>query len=342
MCNSLPLSCDYLSRGSYSKIDPCLSPKSSDARNLHDLLKKISPGLKNNAADVVASLLAYALENSNPKISDTSFPSFGSLLSSGSNISLDSACRKSLLGSSAFLPDCSFAEGKRKRADYVLDNVAQYQEDFSADTAAWDGVNVNCIWSRACSPLSNENVRQNQRVLQLEALNLSKRRKWTQEEDDRLEEGVKLHGIPNWSLIAQHVGTREGKMCAQRWRYYMRPEIKVVKRGKWSKQEDDRLRQIVSTHDHKTERTWELASKSMDFTRNIIQCRARWKNYLDPSLRLEPWTAEEDEHLLYLHADFGNSWKKFSSTSTLVGRSPQRIKRRYAQLTKRKRQRKSA
>merc|ERR1712080_428892 len=106
-----------------------------------------------------------------------------------------------------------------------------------------------------------------------------------------------------------------------------------------SKEEDERLRQIVSAYDRKTERIWELASEAMGFTRNIIQCRARWKNYLDPSLRLGPWTAEEDARLFRLHDEFGNAWKKFAPI--LVGRSPHRIKRRYAQLIRRKRKRKS-
>ena len=153
---------------------------------------------------------------------------------------------------------------------------------------------------------------------------------WSKEEDRKLEEGVKLYGLPNWSLVAKHVKTRNNKMCAQRWRHCLRPEIKVVKKGKWSKEEDERLCQIVSKYDRKTERTWDLASEAMGFTRNSIQCRERWTNYVDPSLRLGPWTAEEDALLLRLHGEFGNAWKKF--TSILTGRSSLHIKRRYTKL----------
>ena len=158
-------------------------------------------------------------------------------------------------------------------------------------------------------------------------------KKWSKDEDDRLEEGVKLYKLPNWKLIAKHVGSRSNKMCAQRWRYSLRPEIKLVTKGKWTKEEDDKLRQILSKHDCKNERTWDIASEAMGFTRNGIQCRERWKNFLDPSLRFGAWTADEDKCLMNLHGKYGKQWKKF--TAVLTGRSAQRIRRRFTSLQKR-------
>ena len=162
----------------------------------------------------------------------------------------------------------------------------------------------------------------------------STKNKWSKEEDRRLEEGIKLYKLPNWKLIAQHVQTRTNKMCAQRWRHAVRPELKVTRKGKWTKEEDEKLLQILSKESCKNERMWDRASEAMGFTRNGMQCRERWNNFLDPSLRFEPWTAEEDACLLLLHTEFGNKWKMF--TSTLVGRSAQRIRRRLGSL-KRKR-----
>lgn len=157
--------------------------------------------------------------------------------------------------------------------------------------------------------------------------------KWTKEEDKRLEEGVKLYKLPNWKLIANHVRTRSNKVCAQRWRHNLRPEVKLVKKGKWTKDEDERLWNILCKYRYKNERTWDKASEGMGYTRNSIQCRERWKNFLDPSLRFGPWTPEEDECLLRLHAEFGKQWKRF--TGTLIGRSAQRIRRRFAILENR-------
>lgn len=157
--------------------------------------------------------------------------------------------------------------------------------------------------------------------------------KWKKEEDERLEEGVKLHGVPNWKPIAKHVGTRNNKMCAQRWHTCLRPEIKTAKRGKWTEGEDGQLREILSKFDCKDARAWEKAAKAMGFTRNNKQCRERWTNFLDPSLRFGPWTAEEDARLLRLYGESGNRWKLF--TKELVGRSAERIRRRFKILTAR-------
>ena len=161
-----------------------------------------------------------------------------------------------------------------------------------------------------------------------------KKQKWSKEEDRRLQEGIKLYKLPNWKLIARHVRTRNNKMCAQRWRHALRPELKVTRKGKWTKKEDKKLIEILSKETRKNERTWDRASEAMGFTRNGLQCRERWNNFLDPSLRFEPWTAEEDACLLLLHAECGNKWQKF--TTTLVGRSPQRIRRRLAKLKRKK------
>ena len=155
--------------------------------------------------------------------------------------------------------------------------------------------------------------------------------KWTEQEDERLEAGIKKYGIPNWVMVAKHVKTRNNKMCAQRWRNCLRPETKAAKKGKWSEVEDEQLRQIVRKYGCGDGSLWEKASEGMRFTRNSKQCRERWTNFLDPTLRLGPWTKEEDDYLLHLHSRFGNAWKKFASI--LTGRSAERIRRRFSILT---------
>lgn len=155
---------------------------------------------------------------------------------------------------------------------------------------------------------------------------------WSKEEDRRLQEGVEIYGLPNWVAIAKYVGTRNNKKCRQRWFMSVNPEIRETKKGKWSAEEDEQLRQIVFRHGSKDARTWQLASKGMRCRRNIKQCRERWENFLDPSLRLGPWTKEEDELLLRLHGKFGNAWTKIASI--LIGRSAERVRRRVMQLRK--------
>ena len=57
------------------------------------------------------------------------------------------------------------------------------------------------------------------------------------------------------------------------------------------------------------------------------QCRDRWINYLDPSLRSDPWTAEESKTLFYNHSLFGSKWSTLATF--LPGRSENSIKNHF-------------
>jgi len=159
--------------------------------------------------------------------------------------------------------------------------------------------------------------------------------KWTEAEEKKLEEAVQKYGVSNWSAIAKHVGgKRDNRSCRQRWVLNLRPEIKMKKKtGPWSKEEMDQLREILSGLDPKDPSTWELASKAMGYSRNIKQIKGKYENFLAPNLKHGPWTKEEDAILLRLQSEFGNKWKTFEST--LVGRSSERIRRRFTLLSKR-------
>lgn len=159
--------------------------------------------------------------------------------------------------------------------------------------------------------------------------------KWSAEEDERLREAVKLHGIPNWTKIAKHVGARGNKACRQRWFYTAKPELQSVRKGKWKPDEDNKLRQLVQAYKTRNTRVWKSISRDMGYTRNHKQVRDRWNHHLDPSLRHGPWTEQEDTQLLKLHDKYSQSigkWKKISSE--LVGRCSEQVRRHFTQLTK--------
>ena len=42
------------------------------------------------------------------------------------------------------------------------------------------------------------------------------------------------------------------------------------------------------------------------------QCRERWFNHLDPSLKKGGWTEEEDAVLVEAQSKWGNSWTKIA------------------------------
>ncbi|CAG2117823.1 unnamed protein product, partial [Medioppia subpectinata] len=76
---------------------------------------------------------------------------------------------------------------------------------------------------------------------------------------------------------------------------------KCVNRGKWTKEEDDRLKTYVDTfgeHDWQT-----IAGHFVD--RTDIQCQQRWDKVVNPKLIKGPWTRQEDEKVVELVDKYG-------------------------------------
>lgn len=56
-------------------------------------------------------------------------------------------------------------------------------------------------------------------------------------------------------------------------------------------------------------------------------CMSSWFNRLDPAVRTDPWTPEEDAIILSLHGKIGNKWTEIASH--LQGRPPNAVKNRW-------------
>jgi hypothetical protein len=100
-------------------------------------------------------------------------------------------------------------------------------------------------------------------------------------------------------------------------------------RQKFSVQEDDQLRDLVSELGINN---WAEVSARLG-TRSARQCRERFKNYLSPNLRNGQWTEEEDQLLREKYLEFGAKWSLI--VAFFPSRSEVNLKNRWTQLTNR-------
>jgi len=78
---------------------------------------------------------------------------------------------------------------------------------------------------------------------------------------------------------------------------------------RWTHDEDLALQQAV---EELGTSNWGEISRRMPAKRSSIQCRRRYSNKLDPNVKNDDWTEDEDKKIVAAQSKLGNRWAQIS------------------------------
>ncbi|CAD8168835.1 unnamed protein product [Paramecium octaurelia] len=136
--------------------------------------------------------------------------------------------------------------------------------------------------------------------------------------------------IQDWERISRLVIHHNWKACRNRWL------LEKQAKASWTFEEDQALIQLYNQHPNKwCDIAIELMKKCQTpYARQGKQCRDRWVNKLDPNIKKDPWSKEEELMLFSEVKKKGKRWAEISFQIFQLRRTENTIKNRYYNMIK--------
>lgn len=146
----------------------------------------------------------------------------------------------------------------------------------------------------------------------------------------------------DWQTVANLVPGRSSLQCQKRWLFIQNIE---GKKSAWTARETEILKKIAEevtaqsmSSNLNQPKEWTRIAEEFNKAvgpgshRKPRQCRERWINVIDPSVRRDKWTAEEEFRILQLWKELGSKWHEISLQ--IEGRTEIQVKNRFNCLIK--------